>query len=131
MIRLLIDLIFFATAAGFLGLEMAENLHNIGMGVSIVEMANQVMAPLDYPMAALVQQHIRSKVNLHLNTTVTGFERNGDGLKVMISDDEPLKADIVILSIGVRPDARLVAMAGLKIGNAKGIYVNEFANFRS
>ncbi|HWI90061.1 MAG TPA: FAD-dependent oxidoreductase [Flavisolibacter sp.] len=112
--------------AGFIGLEMAENLHNIGMDVSIVEMADQVMAPLDYSMAALVQQHIRSKVSLHLNTTVTGFERKGDQLKVLIKDDEPLEADIVILSIGVRPDTRLAAMAGLKIGNAKGIYVNEY-----
>jgi rhodanese-related sulfurtransferase len=96
------------------------------MDVSIVEMADQVMAPLDYSMAALVQQHIRSKVSLHLNTTVTGFEREGDQLKVLIKDDEPLEADVVILSIGVRPDTRLAALAGLKIGNAKGIYVNEY-----
>jgi NADPH-dependent 2,4-dienoyl-CoA reductase/sulfur reductase-like enzyme/rhodanese-related sulfurtransferase len=112
--------------AGFIGLEMAENLHKIGMDVSIVEMANQVMAPLDYPMAALVQQHLRSKVNLYLNTTVEGFERHGDELKVMIKDDEPLLADVVILSIGVRPDTRLATMAGLKIGSARGIYVNEY-----
>jgi NADPH-dependent 2,4-dienoyl-CoA reductase/sulfur reductase-like enzyme/rhodanese-related sulfurtransferase len=111
---------------GFIGLEMAENLHNIGMDVSIVEMANQVMAPLDYPMAAIVQQHIRSKVNLYLDTAVEGFERNGDQLKVFIKDDEPLDADIVILSIGVRPDTRLAAMAGLRIGNARGIWVNEY-----
>jgi NADPH-dependent 2,4-dienoyl-CoA reductase/sulfur reductase-like enzyme/rhodanese-related sulfurtransferase len=111
---------------GFIGLEMAENLHNIGMDVSIVEMANQVMAPLDYPMAAIVQQHIRSKVNLYLDAAVEGFERNGDQLKVFIKDDEPLEADIVILSIGVRPDTRLAAMAGLRIGNARGIWVNEY-----
>lgn len=113
--------------AGFIGLEMAENLHSLGMEVSIVEMANQVMAPLDYPMATLVQQHIRSKgVNLYLNTTVTGFNREGDQLQVLIKDDEPLDADVVILSIGVRPDTRLAAMAGLKIGNARAIYVNEY-----
>jgi NADPH-dependent 2,4-dienoyl-CoA reductase/sulfur reductase-like enzyme/rhodanese-related sulfurtransferase len=111
---------------GFIGVEMAENLHNIGMDVSIVEMSNQVMAPLDYPMAAIVQQHIRSKVNLYLNTAVEGFERNGDQLKVFIKGDEPLDADIVILSIGVRPDTRLAAMAGLRIGNARGIWVNEY-----
>lgn len=113
--------------AGFIGLEMAENLHNIGMDVTIVEMANQVMAPLDYPMAALVQQHIRSKgVNLYLNTTVTGFNRDENQLKVLIKGDEALEADVVILSIGVRPDTRLAAMAGLKIGEARGILVNEF-----
>jgi NADPH-dependent 2,4-dienoyl-CoA reductase/sulfur reductase-like enzyme/rhodanese-related sulfurtransferase len=111
---------------GFIGVEMAENLHNIGMDVSIVEMSNQVMAPLDYPMAAIVQQHIRSKVNLYLNTAVEGFERNGDQLKVFIKGDEPLEADIVMLSIGVRPDTRLAAMAGLRIGNARGIWVNEY-----
>ncbi|MGZ3938420.1 MAG: FAD-dependent oxidoreductase [Flavisolibacter sp.] len=112
--------------SGFIGLEMAENLHRIGMDVSIVEMANQVMAPLDYPMAALVQQHLRSKVSLFLNTKVEGFKREGDQLKVLIKDDEPLLADIVILSIGVRPDTRLATMAGLKIGNARGIHVNEY-----
>jgi NADPH-dependent 2,4-dienoyl-CoA reductase/sulfur reductase-like enzyme/rhodanese-related sulfurtransferase len=113
--------------AGFIGLEMAENLHNLGMEVSIVEMANQVMAPLDYPMATLVQQHIRSKgVNLYLNTTVTGFTSEDDQLKVLVKDQESLDADIVILSIGVRPDTRLAAMAELKIGNAKGIVVNEY-----
>lgn len=113
--------------AGFIGLEMAENLHALGMEVSIVEMANQVMAPLDYPMATLIQQHIRSKgVNLYLNTTVTGFNREGDQLQVLIRDDEPLDADVVILSIGVRPDTRLAAMAGLRIGNARAIYVNEY-----
>lgn len=113
--------------AGFIGLEMAENLHNIGMDVTIVEMASQVMAPLDYPMAALVQQHIRSKgVNLYLNTTVTGFTRDENQLKVLIKDDEALETDVVILSIGVRPDTRLALMAGLKIGEARGILVNEF-----
>lgn len=113
--------------AGFIGLEMAENLHRLGMDVSIVEMGNQVMAPLDYTMAALVQQHIRSKgVHLFLETAVTGFERNEQGLVVKVKDHEPLDADIVILSIGVRPDTRLAKTAGLEIGKAGGILVNEF-----
>lgn len=113
--------------AGFIGLEMAENLHRLGMQVSIVEMANQVMAPLDYPMASLVQQHIRSKgVDIYLNTTVTGFERQGNLLRVLIRDGSALDADVVILSIGVRPDTRLAAGAGLKIGQAGGIEVNDY-----
>jgi NADPH-dependent 2,4-dienoyl-CoA reductase/sulfur reductase-like enzyme/rhodanese-related sulfurtransferase len=113
--------------AGFIGLEMAENLHNLGMHVSIIEMANQVMAPLDYPMATLVQQHIRSKgVDLFLNTTLEGFTRKADGLQVLVKNAAPLEADVVILSIGVRPDIRLAAMAGIKTGSAKGILVNEF-----
>lgn len=113
--------------AGFIGLEMAENLHELGMDVSVIEMGNQVMAPLDYPMAAMVQQHIRSKgVHLHLNTKVTGFEKEGSGLNVILNDKEALYADVVILSIGVRPDTKLAAKAGLKISTAKGIWVNEY-----
>lgn len=113
--------------AGFIGLEMAENLHHLGMDVSIVEMGDQVMAPLDYSMAALVQQHIRSKgVHLYLATAVTGFERTESGLTVMVKDREPLPADVVILSIGVRSDTRLAKAAGLEIGRAGGIFVNEF-----
>lgn len=112
---------------GFIGLEMAENLHGIGMDVSVIEMGQQVMAPLDYPMAALAQQHIRSKgVHLHLNTTVSGFEKTGEKLRVLLSDGGALEADVVILSIGVRPDTRLATGAGLKLGTAKGIFVNEY-----
>jgi len=112
---------------GFIGLEMAENLHALGMQVSIVEMGNQVLAPLDYPMAALVQNHIRSKgINLHLNTAVAGFEARSGGLNVLIKDGEALDADIVILSIGVRPDTKLAVAAGLRMGTAKAIYVNQY-----
>lgn len=112
--------------AGFIGLEMAENLAHLGMEVSAVEMSNQVMAPLDYPMAALVQQHLRSKcVQLFLNTAVTGFNQEvGDRLSVMLKNGAALDADVVILSIGVRPDTRLAVMAGLQLGEAGGIFVN-------
>ncbi|MCX6296508.1 MAG: FAD-dependent oxidoreductase, partial [Bacteroidetes bacterium] len=113
--------------AGFIGLEMAENLHDLGMEVSIVEMGKQILAPLDFPIAAIVQQHIRSKgVNLLLNSAVTGFEKLDTKLKVLLKSGENLDADIVILSIGVKPDTRLAVKAGLKIGEAKGIWVNEF-----
>jgi NADPH-dependent 2,4-dienoyl-CoA reductase/sulfur reductase-like enzyme/rhodanese-related sulfurtransferase len=113
--------------AGFIGLEMAENLHNIGLDITIVEMGNQVMAPVDFPIAAIVQQHIRSKgVNLLLNTAVTGFEHAGSGIKVLLKNGVALDADVIILSIGVRPDTKLAVNAGLKIGAAKGIEVNEY-----
>lgn len=113
--------------AGFIGLEMAENLHALGMQVSIVEMGNQILAPLDFPVAALVQQHIRSKgVDLRLGTTVSGFEKTADGINVQFKDGEQLSADIVLLSIGVRPDTRLAVMAGLELGTSKGIFVNEY-----
>lgn len=113
--------------AGFIGLEMAENLHELGLEVSIVERDNQVLAPLDFSMAAIVQQHIRSKgVDLYLGTAVAGFEPHGDGVKVLLENAGPLDADIVILSIGVRPDTRLAVMAGLELGASRGIKVNEY-----
>ncbi len=113
--------------AGFIGLEMTENLHDLGMEVTIIEMGNQILAPLDYPMAAIVQQHIRSKgVDLMLNTAVTAFEKNNTQLNVLLNNGKALDADLVILSIGVRPDTKLAATAGLKLGDAKGIWVNEF-----
>lgn len=113
--------------AGFIGLEMAENLHNLGMKVTIVEMGDQILAPTDFPIAAIAQQHIRSKgVDLTLKTTVTGFEKTATGLKVFFKDEEPLDANVVILSIGVKPDTRLAVLAGLKSGNARGILVNDY-----
>lgn len=113
--------------AGFIGLEMAENFHELGLDVTVIEMINQVMAPVDYPVAAFVQQHIRSKrVHLRLNTAVTGFTKKGDQIEIALNNGEVLVADVVLLSIGVRPDTRLAAMAGLKLGQAKGIWVNEF-----
>lgn len=113
--------------AGFIGLEMAENIHHLGLEVSIIEMGNQVLAPIDFPLAALVQQHIRSKgVDLRLNTSVRGFEKEGDQLKVLLNNGEEIDTDVVILSIGVRPDTRLAESAGLKTGPARGILVNEY-----
>ena len=112
---------------GFIGLEMAENLHAIGMDVTIIEMGNQILAPADFPIAALVQKHIRSKgVKLQLNTTVSGFDREGETLKVWLKGGENIEADVVILSIGVRPDTKLAVAAGLSLGSAKGILVNEY-----
>lgn len=112
---------------GFIGLEMAENLHMLGMDISIIEMGNQVLAPVDFAVAAIVQQHIRSKgIDLRLNTSVTGFEKKGNGLSVMLKDGTSIDADMVLLSIGVRPDTKLAANAGLKLGTAKGIWVNEY-----
>ncbi len=112
---------------GFIGLEMAENLHDLGLEVSIIEMGNQILAPVDFPIAAIVQQHIRSKgVDLRLSTAVTGFDKVGDKLMVNLKSGDPIEADVVILSIGVKPDTQLAVGAGLKIGDARGIWVNEF-----
>jgi len=113
--------------AGFIGLEMAENFHDLGLDVTIIEMGNQILAPVDFPVAAIVQQHIRSKgVDLRLNVAVTGFSKSKKGVDVALNNGETITADMVLLSIGVRPDTRLAVAAGLKIGNARGIWVNEF-----
>lgn len=113
--------------AGFIGLEMAENLHLLGLDVTVIEMAQQVLTPVDFPIAAILQQHIRSKgVHLSLNTSVTGFEHTETGIKVILNNGKVLDSDIVILSIGVKPDTRLAVQTGLKTGEAKGIYVNEY-----
>jgi NADPH-dependent 2,4-dienoyl-CoA reductase/sulfur reductase-like enzyme/peroxiredoxin family protein/rhodanese-related sulfurtransferase/TusA-related sulfurtransferase len=112
---------------GFIGLEMAENLHAQGAKVSIVEMGNQVMAPIDYSMAALVHQHLGEKgVGLYLEHVVTGFEQAGRELKVLFNNGHSLTADIVLLSIGVRPETTLARSAGLTIGEAGGIAVNDY-----
>jgi len=90
-------------------------------------MADQVLTPVDFPIAAILQQHIRSKgVHLHLSTAVSGFEQTESGLQVLLSNNKVLEADVVILSIGVKPDTKLAADAGLKIGDARGIQVNEY-----
>ena len=90
-------------------------------------MGNQILAPIDFPIASIVQQHIRSKgVDLRLSTSISGFEKKDGRLKVLLSNAETIDADVVILSIGVRPDTRLAVQAGLQLGKAKGIFVNEF-----
>ncbi|HOZ31002.1 MAG TPA: FAD-dependent oxidoreductase [Bacteroidales bacterium] len=113
--------------AGFIGLEMAENLHHLGVNVSIVEMAEQVMTPLDFSMASLVHQHLKTKnVEFYLKDAVKGFKREDNSLKVLLSSGKNLAADLVVLSIGVRPENKLAAEAGLAIGETKGIVVNEY-----
>lgn len=113
--------------AGFIGLEMAENLHELGIEVTIVEMLNQVMAPLDYTMATLVHQHIKQhNVGLLLGEAVASFERINNELLLHLKSGKILQTDLVILSIGVRPDTKLAREAGLKLGEANGIWVNDY-----
>lgn len=113
--------------AGFIGLEMAENLHALGAKVSIVEMANQVMTPIDFSMASLVHQHLMDKgVNLYLEQAVASFEKTGKEIRVIFKNGQSIPADIVILSIGVRPETTLARAAELTIGEAGGIAVNDF-----
>ncbi len=113
--------------AGFIGLEMAENLHAAGAHVSVVEMANQVMAPVDFSIASHVHQHLLQKgVSLFLEQTVDRFEHKGDRIDVFFKSGELLTTDIVILSIGVRPETTLAKAAGIKIGDAGGIWVDDY-----
>ena len=113
--------------AGFIGLEMAENLHHAGVDVSVVEMGNQVMAPVDFSIAAHLHQHLTQKgVSLYLEQAVAAFERKGDEIRVMLKSGETIVADMVILSIGVRPETTLVKAAGLRIGETGGIWVDEY-----
>ncbi len=113
--------------AGFIGLEMAENLHAAGAKVSIVEMAAQVMAPIDFSMAAQVHVHLLKKgVALHLEQAVERFTRDGDRIEVHLKSGVSIPADIVILSIGVRPEVTLARAAGLRIGETGGIWVDEY-----
>lgn len=113
--------------AGFIGLEMAENLHAAGANVSIVEMANQVMVPIDFSMASLVHQHLQQKgVNLYLEEAVSSFAPENNEIKVSFKSGREIPADIVILSIGVRPETKLAKEAGLTIGESGGIAVNDY-----
>lgn len=112
---------------GFIGLEMAENLHNNGSQVAVVEMANQVMSPIDFSMASLVHQHLLQKgIRLYLGTAVTSFERNAEGISVVFQNGRHLSADMIILSIGVRPNTMLASQAGIELGEMRGIKVNCF-----
>ncbi len=112
---------------GFIGLEMAENLHSAGLKVDIVEALDQVMAPLDYEMAAIVHNHIRGKgCGLHLKDGVKAFEPEGNRTAVVLQSGKRISADMVILSIGVKPNNTLAREAGLEIGATGGIKVNEY-----
>ncbi|MGQ8336816.1 CoA-disulfide reductase [Sunxiuqinia sp. A32] len=113
--------------AGFIGLEMAENLHQLGMNVTIVEMASQVMAPLDYEMAAEVHQHLKTKqVEFYLKDGVNSFSRAGNQLTVHLQSGREIETDMVILSIGVRPETKLIKEAGLALAENGGIKVNDY-----
>jgi len=113
--------------AGFIGLEMAENLHHMGMMVTIVEMADQVMTPLDYEMAAEVHMHLKTKnVEFYLKDGVSEFNREGDRLNIHLQSGRKIDADMVILSIGVRPETKLIKDAGLELAPNGGIKVNEY-----
>lgn len=114
--------------AGFIGLEMVENLHRLGLQVTLVEKADQVLPPLDPEMAVFVSIPLQQMgVEVILGDGIAGFaEGNGRATAVQLESGRTVEADLFILGIGVRPDTRLAREAGLKIGASGGIAVNEW-----
>lgn len=111
---------------GFIGLEMAENLKKAGLEVSIVEMQDQVMAPLDFEMAQLLHENIEMNgVNLILGDGVASFENKNEKTYITLNSGKEIPADMVLLSIGVRPNSELAKEAGLELNAKGGILVDE------
>ena len=106
---------------------MVENLIHLGLRVKLVEMANQVMLPLDREMAEWIHQHLRLRsVDLLLGSAVEGFGQTKEGrLKVSVADGKSITCDMVVSAIGVKPEVKLAKEAGLEIGPHGGIVVNE------
>ena len=110
---------------GFIGLEMAENLHKIGYQITVVEKADHILTPVDEPIAAIAQKHLKDKgVQLITGNGISGFEENSGQLTVCLDDGQKLDCDLAVLSIGVSPNTTLAEAAGLEIG--RGIKVNEY-----
>ena len=111
---------------GFIGLELAENLRELGMDVTIVQRPKQLMNPFDYDMAAFIHAEMRRHgVKLLLGRTVEGFEERNGGVDVLLKDEASLHADMVVLAIGVTPDTALAEEAGLELGIKGSIVVND------
>ncbi|MDR1762475.1 MAG: FAD-dependent oxidoreductase [Dysgonamonadaceae bacterium] len=111
---------------GFIGLEMAENLHNAGLQVSIVEFANQVLAPIDFDMACAVHQHIRSKgVELLLGNGVKTIVENTDKSLIVNLINGSISADMVIMAVGVKPDIAFLKDSGIALNERGYIITNE------
>ena len=113
--------------AGFIGLEMTEQLQRRGLSVQLVELLQQVIPPLDAPMAALLESELRhNDVGLHLGDGVARFDGDENHLRCHLNSGKVLEADLVILSIGVKPDSELASNAGLQLGPRGHIVVDEF-----
>ena len=111
---------------GFIGVEMAENLRELGLAVSLIQRENHLLAPLDQDLASFLHAHMREKgVKLLLEQSVTGFAETETGLSVQLAGSEPVSADMAILAIGVQPESTLAKAAGLELGPKDSIAVNE------
>lgn len=111
---------------GFISLELAENLRELGMEVTIVQRPKQLMNPFDPDMAAFIHSEMRrGGVKLALGHTVEGFQERDGGVEVLLKDENPLHADMVVLAIGVTPDTSFAKEAGLELGIKDSIVVND------
>ena len=111
---------------GFIGLELAENLRELSMDVTIVQRPKQLMNPFDADMASFIHAEARKHgVKLALGYTVEGFEEKDGGVDVLLKDSAPLHADMVVLAIGITPDTALAKEAGLELGIKGSIVVND------
>lgn len=111
---------------GFIGLEVAENLCDLGIKVTLVQRPKHLMNTLDYDMATMVHAKLRSKgIVLKLGGNVIGFEKDTESLNVLLKDDTPIKTDMVLMAIGVSPETTLAKKAGLTLGMKDAIVVND------
>ncbi|MGR5118886.1 FAD-dependent oxidoreductase [Vibrio astriarenae] len=113
---------------GFIGLEMMEAFHQLGIQTTLLEMADQVMTPVDREMAGFVHQEIRDKgIDLKLSTALSSVEyiASDDSLTLTLSNNDQIQTDVLIMAIGVRPETKLAQEAGLQIGQLGGIYTND------
>ena len=118
---------FVVVGGGFIGLEVAENLIEAGKSVKLVELGNQVMAPVDFDIASFVHEKAKQKgLELLLNVGVEKFNDKGETIEVFLNNGISVETDAVILAIGVKPETKLAVEAGLEIGETSGILVNEF-----
>ncbi|MEZ5037523.1 MAG: FAD-dependent oxidoreductase [Chitinophagales bacterium] len=118
---------FVVVGGGFIGLEVAENLIEAGKNVKLIELGNQVMAPVDFDIASYVHHKAKEKgLELLLNVGVQKFKDNKNSITVFLNDDTNIETDAVILAIGVKPETQLAKNVGLAIGETGGILVNEY-----
>lgn len=118
---------FVVVGGGFIGLEVAENLIEAGKSVKLVELGNQVMAPVDFDIASFVHEKAKQKgLELLLNVGVEKFNDKGENIEIFLNNGTTIDTDAVILAIGVKPETKLAVEAGLEIGETRGILVNEF-----
>ena len=111
---------------GYIGIEVAENLKEKGLNVTIVQRPNQLMNTLDYDMASFVHSKLRAKgISLRLNSNVTSFRQDGERIVTLLEDNSEIASDMVLLAIGVAPENSLAKQAGLKLGVKGSIVVND------